>query len=91
MVALMMQWQHLISWRDRKKVSVLKKKLDKLLKKTIFNDIFVMEIVFFIGIFIIAYTNFKINLYFGLYFVGAILIAFSIFLYKFTGKRGENK
>lgn len=69
----------------------MKKKLNKLLKETIFNDVFIMETVFFIGLSIITYTNFKVNLYFGLYFLGAILIAFSVFLYKFTGKQGENK
>lgn len=66
-------------------------KLNKLLSKTILNDIFVMETVFFIGLFIIIFTNFTVNIKFGMYFLGFILIAFSIFLYKFTGKRGDNK
>ncbi|AWZ49803.1 hypothetical protein C3495_05535 [Clostridiaceae bacterium 14S0207] len=65
----------------------MKKKFNNLLKKTILNDIFVMEIVFFIGLIIIIYTNFKISLYFGLYFLGISLISFSIFLYKVTEKR----
>ncbi|KGN00831.1 hypothetical protein ADU90_12665 [Clostridium botulinum] len=65
----------------------MKKRLDNLFKKTIFSDSFVMEIVFFIGLFIIIYTNFKINKYFGLYFLGITLIAFSIFLYKVSEKR----
>ncbi|AWB30045.1 hypothetical protein EXN65_16680 [Clostridium botulinum] len=69
----------------------MKKKLNKLLNKTILNDIFIMEMVFFIGFLIIIYTNFKVNLYFGLYFLGIILIAFSIFLYKFRGNRGEKR
>gem|GEM_PF-3131813 len=69
----------------------MKKKLNKLLQKTIFNDIFVMETVFFVGLSIIIYTNFMVNLYFALYFLGVSLIAFSIFLYKFTGNRGADK
>ncbi|SMC19339.1 hypothetical protein SAMN02745134_00803 [Clostridium acidisoli DSM 12555] len=67
----------------------MKEKLNKLLKKTVFNDIFVMEIVFLIGMFVIVFTNFRVNLYFGLYFLGVIFIAYSIFLYKFSKKRGE--
>ena len=69
----------------------IKEKVNKMLKKTIFNELFVMEMVFFIGLAIIIFTNFSVNIKFGLYFLGLILIAFSIFLYKFTGKRGENK
>jgi len=69
----------------------LKNKLKKFIEKTILNDIFIMEIVFLIGVFIIIYTNFQLNIYFGLYFLGVTLIAFSVFLYKSTGKRGENK
>lgn len=69
----------------------IKNSIKNILRKTVFNDFFVMEAVFFMGIFIIVFTNFTINIKFGLYFLGLILIAFSIFLYKFTGKRGENK
>lgn len=75
----------------KNKLRKLKDRLKGLIEKTILNDIFIMEIVFLIGIFIIIYTNFRLNIYFGLYFLGVTLIAFSIFLYKFTGKRGENK
>lgn len=69
----------------------LRKKLNEILKRTIFNDVFHMEMSFFIGVLIIIYTNFKLNLCFGLYTLGFLFIAFSVFLYKFTGKRGENK
>ncbi|MCD3217875.1 DUF1056 family protein [Clostridium botulinum C] len=49
-----------------------------------------MELFFFIGFLIITYTNFCINTYLGLYFVGVVLIAYSIFLSKFsTKKRGD--
>jgi hypothetical protein len=69
----------------------IKEKFKNMFKKTVLNDIFVMEMVFFIGLFIIIFTNFSINIKFGLYFLGLILIAFSIFLYKFAGKRGDDK
>lgn len=69
----------------------IKEKVNKIFKKTIFNELFVMEMVFFIGLAIIIFTNFSVNIKFGLYFLGLILIAFSIFLYRFTGKRGDNK
>jgi hypothetical protein len=69
----------------------IKEKFKNMFKKTVLNDIFVMEMVFFTGLFIIIFTNFSINIKFGLYFLGLILIAFSIFLYKFAGKRGDDK
>ncbi|MBA8936486.1 hypothetical protein BCD96_000572 [Clostridium beijerinckii] len=69
----------------------VKEKLKNIINRTIFNDIFVMEMVFFIGVFIILLTNFSINIKFGFYSLGFIFIAFSIFLYKFTGKRGDKQ
>lgn len=69
----------------------MKKKFNKLFDKTIKNDYFIMDIVFFVGFFIITCTNFYLNLYFGLYFLGTELIALSVFLYKFSKKRGGKK
>jgi len=66
----------------------VKEKLNIILKKTIFNELFNMEMVFFVGVIMIIITNFNLNLYFGLYFLALILIAYSIFLYKFR-KRGD--
>lgn len=67
----------------------MKEKLNKILKKTILNELFIMEIVFFVGFFIISYTNFKVNRYFGLYFIGISFIAYSIFLFKNRNKGGN--
>lgn len=63
-------------------------KLNKILRKTISNELFIIEIVFFIGLFIIVFTNFCINLFFGLYFLGFIFIAYSVFLFKFSNRKG---
>lgn len=63
-----------------------KNKIDKI-KKIITNDLFIMELFFFIGLFIITYTNFCLNLYFGAYFVGIALISYAIFLNKFSIKK----
>ncbi|GAB6150214.1 hypothetical protein JCM1406_13840 [Clostridium novyi] len=60
-----------------------KNKIDKI-KRTILNDLFIMELFFFIGLFIITYTNFCINKYFGLYFMGIMFIVYAIFLNKFS-------
>lgn len=87
----MIPWMNWIRRIGRKRVIKLRKKLSKLFEKTVHNDIFVMETAFFIGLSIIIFTNFSVNVRFGMYSLGGILIAFSIFLYKFTGKRGENK
>lgn len=64
----------------------LREKLRKVLIETISSDYFTIEMVFFIGFFIIVFTNFLLNLYLGLYFLGSILIAYSIFLFKFNRK-----
>jgi hypothetical protein len=62
------------------------KKLNKKDKKDNSNKYLNIEIVFFIGVFIITFTNFLVNFMLGLYFLGLILVAYSIFLYKFNGK-----
>lgn len=64
----------------------IKEKLNKLLKRTLYNELFVIEMFFFIGLFIIIFTNFSINMIFGLYFLGFIFIVYSIFLFKFNKK-----
>ncbi len=69
----------------------LLKKLKNNIKSTISKPTFGMEMVFFIGLFIIIFTNFKLNFYFGMYFLGVILIAYSVFLFKFTPKRGDKR
>jgi hypothetical protein len=66
-------------------------KLNKLIKNTISKKFFKIEMVFFIGVFIVIFTNFLINLCFGLYSIGFSLIAYSIFSFKFTGRGGDNK
>ncbi|MBN1044904.1 hypothetical protein DVW08_05895 [Clostridium botulinum] len=59
------------------------KKLNKWFENIISKKYFKIEIMFFIGIFIIIFTNFLINLHFGLYSLGFLLIAYSIFSFKF--------
>ena len=58
------------------------KKFIKNIINTISKQTFVEEVVFFIGLIIITFTNFMINLYFGLYFVGLMFILYSIFLFR---------
>ena len=55
----------------------------KKIKELITNELFKIELVFFIGFLIITVTNFLINMYFGLYFIGISLIALSIFQFTF--------
>lgn len=55
----------------------------KKIKELINNELFRIEIVFLLGFLIIATTNFLINIYFGLYFIGISLIALSIFQFAF--------
>lgn len=55
----------------------------KRIKKLINNELFQIEVVFLLGFLIIAVTNFLINMYFGLYFIGIALIALSIFQFTF--------
>ena len=62
-------------------------KFNKWFKDTISKEFFLIEIVFFVGLFIIIFTNFLINLIFGLYSVGFLLIAYAIFTFKFTRGR----
>ncbi|EES49901.1 hypothetical protein CLO_2525 [Clostridium botulinum E1 str. 'BoNT E Beluga'] len=59
------------------------KKLNKWFENIISNKYLKIEMIFFIGILIIIFTNFLINLHFGLYSLGFLLIAYSIFLFKF--------
>jgi hypothetical protein len=68
----------------------MKDNIIKWFKNTVSKEFFLIEMVFFIGIFIIIFTNFLVNLVFGLYFLGVILIGYSIFAFKFSGKGGEN-
>lgn len=61
------------------------KKILTNIKKMILSDIFTkvyLEIVFFIGISFVVYTNFKINTNFGMYSIGILLIAYSIYSLK---------
>lgn len=63
----------------------MKKKFKKsieFIKNTISNKNLKLEIVFFIGVLIIIYTNFSINRIFGMYFLGACLILYSIYSLK---------
>ena len=63
------------------------KKLNKWFKDTISKEFFLIEMVFFIGLFIVIFTNFLINLIFGLYSIGFLCITFAIFTFKFTKRR----
>lgn len=67
----------------------MKSKLEKIniwFKNIISKDYFIMEMIFFIGIFIIIFTNFLVNFIVGMYSIGFLLIAYSIFLFKFNRK-----
>lgn len=68
------------------KVKKVKEKLNKIIRSAVSSRYFAIEIVFFIGLFVIAFTNFLVNLYLGLYFVGFVFMAYSIFLFKFRQK-----
>lgn len=58
------------------------KKFIKNLCKAITKSTFNMEALFFMGLFIIIVTNFILNFYLGMYFLGAMFIIYSVFLYK---------
>lgn len=63
----------------------MKNKLKKVIESinnAISNRNLKLEVVFFIGFFIIIYTNFLINRLFGMYFLGISLIAYSIYSLK---------
>ncbi|WAG54389.1 hypothetical protein LL033_17395 [Clostridium estertheticum] len=62
-------------------------KLIKSIKKITNKSTFEMELVFLIGTFIIVFTNFLLNFFLGMYFLGLILIVYSIFIYKLTKVR----
>lgn len=68
----------------------IKNKIKIILEKTILNELFIIESLFFIGIFIIIATNFWINKYLGLYTIALFFISLSIFLFLFR-KRGDKK
>lgn len=68
----------------------IKNKIKVILEKTILDELFMIESLFFIGIFIIIITNFWINKYLGLYTTALFFISLSIFLFKFR-KRGDKK
>ncbi|NFG65766.1 hypothetical protein FDG50_00370 [Clostridium botulinum] len=62
------------------------KKLNKWFENIISNKYLKIEMIFFIGILIIIFTNFLINLHFGLYSLGFLFIAYSMFSFKFSRK-----
>ena len=66
----------------KKSIMIVIEKLNKVIKNTTSKATFVMEMVFFIGIFIIVITNFILNFFLGMYFLGGLCITYSIFLYK---------
>lgn len=68
----------------------IKNKIKVILEKTILDELFMIESLFFIGIFIIIITNFWINKYLGLYTTALFFISLSIFLFLFR-KRGDKK
>ena len=61
------------------------KKLNRLIKDTISNKFFKIEMVFFVGLSIIIFANFLVNFLLGLYTIGFLLIAYSVFLFRFKG------
>lgn len=69
----------------------MREKLNKLLKKTLYNELLVMESLFFIGTVLIVFTTFLLNFYIGMYLLGLILIGYSVFLFKFREKGGGKK
>ncbi|MCB2354346.1 hypothetical protein [Clostridium estertheticum] len=71
----------------KKKLKNNIKNLIEGIKKITNKSTFEMELVFLIGIFIIVFTNFLLNFFLGMYFLGLILIVYSIFIYKLTNVR----
>lgn len=61
------------------------KKVINRIKNKFTSQTFKIELVFLCGFLIIATTNFAINKYFGLYFLGTSLIALSIFQFLTGG------
>lgn len=68
----------------------IKNKIKVMLEKTILDELFIIESLFFIGIFIIIITNFWINKYLGLYTTALFFISLSIFLFLFR-KRDDKR
>lgn len=64
----------------------MKNKLNRI-KEKVTSQLFVIELVFLCGFLIIAVTNFIINKYFGLYFLGISFIALAIFQFVYREKR----
>jgi hypothetical protein len=62
------------------------KKLIKNIYNSITKSTFNMEALFFMGLFLIIITNFMINFYLGMYFLGVMFIVYSVFLYKVSSK-----
>jgi hypothetical protein len=62
------------------------KKLNKLIQRAVSYKYFIEEMALFIGVFLFIITNFLINFYFGMYSLSFLLIAFSIFSFKFSRK-----
>ena len=66
----------------------MKEKFKKFIKnicKAITKNTFKIEMLFFIGLFIIIVANFLVNYLLGMYFLGVMFIIYSIFLYKVSG------
>ncbi|EDT74809.1 hypothetical protein [Clostridium butyricum] len=66
------------------------KRIIKNIKNIVSSKYFKIEMLFLLGIFIFTLTNFKLNIYFGLYTVSFLLIAYSIFCFYFDEK-GDKK
>lgn len=58
------------------------KNINILIKKAVSNTNLRLEIVFFIGIFFIITASFFINKIFGMYVLGFLLIAYSLYSLK---------
>lgn len=50
------------------------------------KDILIMELFFALGISIFVITNFIVNIYFGLYTLALVCMAYSIFMYRTRGR-----
>ncbi|MGN2369266.1 hypothetical protein ACTFJW_04300 [Clostridium cagae] len=64
------------------------KKIINYIKNKVNKRYFKIEMLFLLGIFIFTITNFIINIFFGLYTMSALLIAYSIFCFYFDDKGG---
>ncbi len=64
------------------------KKIINYIKNKVNKRYFKIEMLFLLGIFIFTITNFIINIFFGLYTMSILLIAYSIFCFYFDDKGG---